>query len=129
MYSRGPCYYHPGHKSICPVIPHNTPLCTGGEPLGMETNNMDVEGEHYPAAACSAPSTAALTAASTAASTAAAQVQPITSLSQHEETSSTPVVAAAAAAAAGAATGANVAATALAQQTTPLQVCGSSRYR
>ena len=43
--------------------------------------------------------------------------------------SCTPVAAAAAAAAAaGTATDANEAALALAQQTTPLQVCGSSRY-
>ena len=95
----------------------------------METSdNMDVEGGQNPAAAYSAPSTAASKAASTTASTATAQARPITSFLQREETS-TPVAAAAAAAAAGTATGANVAATALAQQTTPLQVCGSSRYR
>ena len=54
------------------------------------------------------------------------QARPITSFVQRGEASSTPAAAAAAAAAAGTATGANVAATALAQQITPLQVCGSS---
>ena len=74
-------------------------------------------------AAYSAASTAAPTAASTAASTAAARARPITSLFQRKEIFSTPVAAAVAAAAAGTAKGANVAATALAQQTAPLQVC------
>ena len=86
---------------------------------------MDLEGEQNPAVAYSAPSTTD----STGASTAAAQAQPITSFFRREETSSTPVAAAVAAAAAGTATGANVTAIALAQQTTPLQVCRNSRYR
>ena len=87
------------------------PVC--GEQPGMDTsNNMDVEGEHDPAPGYCAPSTVA----STGASTAAAPARPINFFFRHEEENSpTPVAPCGAAAAVGTVTGANVAATALAQ--------------
>ena len=106
------------------------------------TNNMDVEGQHNPAAAYSAPSTAASTAASITASTAAsiaaskaestatltaaAWARPMT-LFQLEGKKYTLVAAAGAAAATGTATGANLAATALSQQTTPFRCAAVAR--
>ena len=87
--------------------------CVRGTTRYVDLQHGRGERQHNCAAAYSAPSTAA--------SAAAAQARPITSFFQREETSSTPV-----AAVAGTATGAKVSPTALAQQTTPLQVCGSS---
>ena len=101
-------------------------MCAGNNPTWTPLQQHGCgEGKQNPATAYSAPSAAALTAASTT----AAQARPITSFFQHKEESySTPVAAAAAAAAAGTATGANVAATALAQQliAEPLAVAHTS---
>ena len=102
-----------------------TPAC--GEPPGMETsNNIGVEEEQNPRSllrsfdSCFESCFDSLFDICFDRSSAGAR--PIIPFVQHEETYYTPVAAAAAVVAADTATGANVVANALAQQTTPASV-------